>query len=320
MNEQYVKTGEDKNFEYYRNDSEVVSGDGEEEIYQAILYKKKEFNVKINNNDIKIKKRTLNKIMILSENEPEEQILFSHYKTVSHDKDKSKDKEKAPALPNENKKAEKPNNPEDINANKSIPSKKINEPLSENNNNNNNNNNIAINVNIPPITNNDNNKNDDNDNEKLILKKKENTSDKVLVALPPEGVKLKWFYLLLALCGIANVVYFFIIVFGITFILNTLPFIIFGIIDIFTGLFGFITINKRIYNNTFLFILTVLCAILPIANIALIFINGFQNAQMIFGLIVNPLTIIFAILCIIFTKKFKQTETENKIMQTETLL
>ena len=293
MNEQYVKTGEDKNFEYYRNDSEVVSGEGEEEIYQAILYKKKEFNVKINNNDIKIKKRTLNKIMILSENEPEEQILFSHYKTVSHDKDKSKDKEKAPALPNENKKAEKPNNPEDINANKSIPSKKINEPLSENNNNNN------INVNIPPITNNDNNKNDDNDNEKLILKKKENTSDNVLVALPPEGVKLKWFYLLLALCGIANVVYFFYIVFGITFILNTLPFIIFGIIDIFTGLFGFITIN---------------------VNIALIFINGFQNAQMIFGLIVNPLTIIFAILCIIFTKKFKQTETENKIMQTETLL
>ena len=48
--EEYVKTGEDKNYEYYRNDSEVLSGDGEEEPYEEIINKRDEFNVKINMN------------------------------------------------------------------------------------------------------------------------------------------------------------------------------------------------------------------------------------------------------------------------------
>ena len=41
MKEDFVKTGEDKNFEYYRNDSEVLSDDDEAEAYEAILKKKK---------------------------------------------------------------------------------------------------------------------------------------------------------------------------------------------------------------------------------------------------------------------------------------
>ena len=89
-----VKTGEDKKFEYYRNDSEVLSDDEEAERYEEILGKKNEFNVKINDKDIKIKKRTVNRIMILSDSQPEEQILFSHYKTVESDKSKSNDKKK----------------------------------------------------------------------------------------------------------------------------------------------------------------------------------------------------------------------------------
>ena len=75
MKEDFVKTGEDKNFEYYRNDSEVLSDDDEAEAYEAILKKKKEFNVKIDDKDLKIKKRTVNRIMILSDSQPEEQIL-----------------------------------------------------------------------------------------------------------------------------------------------------------------------------------------------------------------------------------------------------
>ena len=81
--EEYVKTGEDKKFEYYRNDSEVLSGSGEEEPYEEIINKRSEFTIKINNNEIKIKKRSLNRIMILSDSMPEEQILFTLYKTMT---------------------------------------------------------------------------------------------------------------------------------------------------------------------------------------------------------------------------------------------
>ena len=85
-NDEYVKTGVDKKFEYYRNDSEVLSDDGEAEAYDEILNKKEELNIKINDKEIKIKKRSVDKIMILSDSEPGEQILFSHYKTVEQKK------------------------------------------------------------------------------------------------------------------------------------------------------------------------------------------------------------------------------------------
>ena len=81
--EEYKKTGEDKNYEYYRSDSEVNSDDGDDDTYIKILNKRDEFNIKISNKEIKIKKRSLNKIMILSKSEPEEQVLFSLYKTIS---------------------------------------------------------------------------------------------------------------------------------------------------------------------------------------------------------------------------------------------
>ena len=96
--EDYIKTGEDKNYEYYRGDSEVNSDDGDEEEYMQILNKRNEFNVKIKHIELKIKKRSLNKIMILSNSEPEEQILFSLYKTISKD---SKDKLKLKNTNNE---------------------------------------------------------------------------------------------------------------------------------------------------------------------------------------------------------------------------
>ena len=71
--EDYIKTGEDKNYEYYRGDSEVNSDDGDEEEYMQILNKR-------------------------NDSEPEEQILFSLYKTISKD---SKDKLKLKNTNNE---------------------------------------------------------------------------------------------------------------------------------------------------------------------------------------------------------------------------
>ena len=80
--EDYKKTGEDKNYEYYRGDSEVDSDDGDDETYLKILNKRNELNVKILDKEIKLNKRSFTKIMILSKSEPEEQVLFSLYKTI----------------------------------------------------------------------------------------------------------------------------------------------------------------------------------------------------------------------------------------------
>ena len=312
MQQEYVKTGEDNDFEYYRNDSEVLSGDGEEEIYEEILNKKEEFPVKINNKELKINKRTLNKIMILSDSQPEEQILFSLYKTV--EQNISNDKIKTQTLSNENKKSE---NKDKENLNKVPPLlyyKKIDEPLSEKNNNNN----IAINVSLPSSVNEI--KSYNNDSENLMFKKTENSGNLLVVALPPKAVKIKWFYLLLVLCGIINIIYFFYCLFKIHFLFNIFLIMLFGIFHIITGFIGHNKINNKIYNDKNLFILTVISSILPIINLILILIKNSTKGHIIFGLIINIISIIFAILCIVFTEQLKKDENIIKISQMEKLL
>ena len=53
----------------------------EEQSFEEIINKRDEFYIKINNNEIVIKKLSLSRIMILSDSVPEEQILFSLYTT-----------------------------------------------------------------------------------------------------------------------------------------------------------------------------------------------------------------------------------------------
>ena len=310
MEQQYIKTGEDKNFEYYRNDSEVLSGDGEEEIYEEILKKKEEFTVKINNKELKIKKRTMNRIMILSDSQPEEQILFSHYKTV--EKNQSKDKIKTQAISNANKKSE---NKENININPVQPLvsyKKLDQPLSEKNNNS-----VAISINIPSISE---SKNDSNDSGNLMFKKTENSDNLLIVSLPPKAVKIKWFYLLLVLCGIINVIYFIYCCIRIKFLFNIFLIMIFGLLHVLTGFIGHNKINNKIYNDNKLFILTILSAVLPIVNIILILVNNATKAHIFFGLVINIISIVLAILCIVFTEQLKKEDNITKISQMEKLL
>ena len=308
MEQEYIKTGEDKNFEYYRNDSEVLSGDGEEEIYEEILRKKEEFPVKINNKKLKIKKRTLNRIMILSDSQPEEQILFSHYKTV--EKNSSKDKIKTQALSNENKKEESKEKKNTVPPLLSY--KKIDEPLSENNKNS-----VAMSINIPSINE---SKNSYNDSGNLMFKKTENSDNLLIIALPPNAVKTKWFYLLLVLCGIINAIYFLYCLIRIRFLLNTFFIMIFGLFQILTGFIGYNKINNKIYNDNKLFYLTILSTILPIVNIILILVNKDTKAHIVFGLIINIISIVLAILCIVFTEQLKKEDNIIKISQTEKLM
>ena len=313
MEPKYIKTGEDNKYEYYRNDSEVLSDNGEEEIYEAILNTKDKFNVKINNKEIIIKKRTVNRIMILSDSQPEEQILFSHYKTVEHNK--SNDKIKTQVLLNENL------NPKNQNEQPhSKPYKKINEPLSDNNINknsivsdNNTNKNTVV-INIPSYNNNY----DDNDN--IMFKRTENADNLLLVGLPTQAVKAKWFYLLLVLSGLINIIYFIYCVAEIKFLVNIFVIMLFGLFQIFTGFLGFNKINKRIYNDKMLYIFTIICSILPIINVILILVSDKTNDHIAFGIIVNIFAIIFSVLCIVFTNQLNKKGVLTRSNQMEQLL
>ena len=298
----YIKTGEDKNYEYYRNDSEVLSGDGEEEPYEEILNNREEFNVKINDKDLTIKKRTLNRIMILSDCQPEEQILFSHYKTVKHENSSNQIKTKPVEL--DNIRANNPTNLEGLKNAEAVPYLGINEPLSDNNAN------LLVNLNTPNI------KPESNDN--ILFKKTQKSDDLVNVGLPPQAVKIKWFYLLLVLCGLVDIIQSIIGIIGgfnIIYILN----IILAIVLIFTGLNGFKKINKKIYNDQFLKFLTIACIVLPVVVFLANVIGGIPG-YFIFGLIINIITVAFAVLCLILTANLKKTQDSIKISQMEQLL
>ena len=295
----YIKTGEDKNYEYYRNDSEVLSGDGEEEPYEEILNNREEFNAKINDKDLTIKKRTLNRIMILSDCQPEEQILFSHYKTVKHENSSNQIKTKPVEL--DNIRANNPTNLEGLKNAEAVPYLGINEPLSDNNAN------LLVNLNTPNI------KPESNDN--ILFKKTQKSDDLVNVGLPPQAVKIKWFYLLLVLCGMVDLIHSIIGIIGgfnIIYILN----IILAIVLIFTGLNGFKKINKKIYNDQFLKFLTIACIVLPVVVFLANVIGGIPG-YFIFGLIINIITVAFAVLCLILTANLKKTQDSIKISQME---
>ena len=302
----YVKTGEDKNYEYYRNDSEVLSGDGEEEPYEEILNNREEFNVKINDKELTIKKRTLNRIMILSDCQPEEQILFSHYKTVKHENSSEQIKTKPAAL--DNMRANNPTNLESLRNAEAVPYLGINQPLSDNNAN------VLIQLNTPNISSTSNS----NGNDNILFKKTQKSDDLVNVGLPPEAVKIKWFYLLLVLCGMADLIHSIISIFGgfnFIYILN----LILGMVLIFTGLTGYTKINKKIYNDQFLKFLTIACAALPIIVYLANLIGGISSF-LIFGIIINIITIAFAVLCLILTANLKKSQDSIKISQMEQLL
>ena len=361
--EEYVKTGEDKKFEYYRNDSEVLSGDGEEEPYEEIINKRDDFNVKVGDNELRIKKQTLYKIMILSKSQPEEHILFTLYKTVKNVN--TQDRIKTQQISNENIKSNIPNDLDSLRGAKAISFPHNIAPENENNNNeingeepkteekeiNEPNSNTNINVNIPidgqdekqkktesinindPLssqmivtTNNNDNSNDPNlnvnvinipsnegsDNEEIKFAKNNNIEN-VLVGLPPQAVRAKWFYLLLCLVGIGYIVVFIVglISENVGFVFNTFCLCIIGIFLILTGLFGFTKINNKIYDNNLLKLFTFICLIFGILGAILIVINDITKGFFIISIILGILTVLFSVLCIIWTLQLKKEEEEN---------
>ncbi len=96
--------------------------------------------------------------------------------------------------------------------------KGIDEPLARHNNN------VLIQTNNP--TPNQNNY----ENENIMFKKAENSDNLLILGLPPEPVKTKWFYLILVLYGIINVFYFLYCLFHISFLFNTFLIMLFGLV------------------------------------------------------------------------------------------
>ena len=310
--EDYKNIGED------RKDDEINSDDGEEEKYLKILNKRDEFNVKFLNKEIKIKKRTLNKIMILSSNEPEEQVLFSLYKTVPKRfkdniklKSKNKDNKINETIINENTKDS------DIKVNKLS-----NDPLSVSINNNNQTQNLLIQtndvINVP-----NNNIDTNTDADELSFGKKEvNIENVVLVGLPPEALKTKWFYLLLAIVGLGYVIIFLVGIFNkdIGLNINIFQLFLFGMLIFFTGSFGFVKINKRIYDNIALFILTFITIFAGIVASILVKINETTERYfpicLIFGIICSA----FSLICIFWMNKLRKNILINKSKKFERLM
>lgn len=357
--EDYVKTGEDKQFEYYRNDSEVLSGDGEEEPYEEIYNKKEDFNVKVADTEIRIKKRSVDKIMILSDNQPEEQILFSLYKTVN----KGENQDKIKTQLNSNDRL-RPNNPSDLDSlrgskavafpNMASPDDDINNiiptngekkeepepqpiisggavlrssPPQENEKAQ-----FTVNTGTPlsgemmAIGNSDNPTGNSNvlnvpssegsDNEEGTFQKNANINN-VIVGLPPQAVKTKWFYLLLALVGIGELVLF---IMSLLSGAGIFLLILVGGVLLFTGIFGFMKINNKIYNDKILFICTIASAAMGILGILFSLMSPAGAGFFVVALILGCLGAVFSVLCIIWTRQLKLEEENTKQKQMELLV
>ena len=314
--EDYKKTGEDKNYEYYRGDSEVDSDDGDDETYLKILNKRNEFNVKILNKDVKLSKRSLTKIMILSSSEPEEQVLFSLYKTIpKNSKENLKLKEENKQIQNNEIILNEDNNNK-INI---ISNDPLSTPLGSSNNNTQS---ILIQTNnVINIPNNNNEIDTNTDNEEIAFRNN-NLDNVVVVGLPPEALKTKWFYLLLALVGICYIIIFLIGIFNkeVGLSLNIFSLFLIGIVIFFTGSFGFVKINKRIYDNIPLFILTFVSMFAGIVGAILVKINETTERYFLICLIFGIISAVFSLICILWMNKLRKNILINKSKKLERLM
>ena len=308
----YVKTGEDNKFTYYRNDSEVLSGDGEEVPYEQIVNKKDDFNVKILDKVIVIKKRSFNRIMILSECIPEEQLIFGLYKTELHGKTQGQININT-----------QPKDLESLRGAQPTPYN-ASDPLSGEivGTGNNNGVNINVNSNVVNIP-----QNEDNDKEESSLRSISDfnnnyNSELLIVGLPPEAIRAKWFYLLLAVLGICYIILFIagLVNSAVGFMFGTFCIFLIGALLIVTGIFGFSKINNKVYDNRPLFFLTIACLVLGLLGAIILVANTATRPYFIPSLIFGLLDAIFSVLCIIWTMKLKKQEESTKEKNLERLV
>ena len=302
--ETYKKTWDNKNYEFIRNDLD------DDEMYIKILNKRNEFNVKIANKEIKINKKSVNKIMILSNSEPEEQILFSLYKTISKNSmDNLNSSNNLLVNIQENKIDLISDDPLSDKTNISFENNESQTGLIQTN---------SI-INIP----NNNNIDANSDNEKVAFGKPEsNSNENIIVGLPSEAIKTKWLYSLLAILGIGYII---ISIVGflnkeIDFNINILSLFLFGLFIFFTGVFGYLQINKRIYDSIFLFIFTFITLFAGIVASVLIKINKKTEKYFIICFIFGIICSVISLICFFLLNKLRKNNSVDGIKKFERLM
>ena len=319
MSIDYIKTGEDNKFDYYRNDSEVYSSEDNTELYSRVLQARKEFYVKFAEEEqkdfqIEIKKKTLDRIMILSECEPEEQVLFSLHKVVDKERartyslsDPSKSNNDVKLRGhktklNKKKKEEKP---------KTINPSQNNQVIYNNNIEQQTNDNV---INIPQ-----NNSDDD-----VAFTKPNALSGVITVNLSPVGLVTKWFFLLISACGIAELVYFILVLVDGS--IKLTPYLYYllgiGVLLLIFGVFGFIQINSKKYDNCCLIIICIICIIFGIGSFIFSRFEGTETIRdnWIITILVSLLIVVFSAVCAILTNKLRKEHLINKNVQLEELI
>ena len=324
----YIKTGEDNKYDYYRNDSEVFSSEDNTYLYSKVLQERKEFYVKFNqeekkNEQLEIKKKTLDRIMVLSECEPEEQVLFSLHKVV----DKNRARTYSLSDPS------KANNDVKLRGHKTKLNKKKKEenaPTQEKptvlevNNNPPDNNQVVYNNNVEKAKNDVVNIPENNSDDDVAFAKPNALSGVITVSLSPAGVIAKWFYLLISACGIAELVYF-IIVF-VTGNIKITPYLYYllgiGVLLLVFGVFGFIQINSKKYNNCCLIIICIICIIFGIGSFIFSRFEEIETVRdnWIITILVSSLIVVFSSVCAILTNKLRKEHLINKNVQLEELI
>lgn len=352
--------GEDSKYDIYKKDSDVYTDKEDPEQYIQLLEQKQEFSVSGFKNKLYIKKGTLEKLLLLSECDPIEHVLFS-LNTIINKKELNNypiskpvegeilDNDKA--IPNKTMKlrsGRKPNKKQKIINNKGPntddDSSNDSDPLR---NGDNEKNGIKLNVRnqipnplsqkstlISSSSNNSENKEKDNNQNGNIINIPQPSGDyrigsyveqgEINIALSSNAVVDKWFYLILVICGICDIAYFIYIMNKPEIILGLCLYFIggFGLYLIFNGFYGFCQIKARIYNNVVLLILTILAILGAFASLILFRLNAqpLINGNIFPSIIANVLTIIFALICIILTHKLKVEDEKLKTIQSLKLI
>ena len=306
-------------------------------IYSKILSNQSSFYITNENhsNHIQIKELSLQKILLMIQQEPYEYILFTYYKDFlplqsnENEKPKNKNKlrgakkkkQKEKDIENEQvKDKDKDKDKEDTILNVSSPERLIKEEEKQNEfiNNNYLNNNTRKNEN--PF-NSEMGLLNIKSNENLI--KTDNLQDKYLLLLCNDKCKItnqgiKCFYLTLLFCGL---IYGFIFMDAlidknknIKCLFYFLCFPLSALL-IITGLYGYYKINEKIYDDKNCVILTYCCIILPFLNFVVSLISSEENVRKnIINIIINLITMIFAGICAYILKELKNKKNKKGLL------
>ena len=261
--------------------------------------------------------------MVLSECEPEEQVLFSLHKVV----DKNRARTYSLSDPS------KANNDVKLRGHKTKLNKKKKEenaPTQEKptvlevNNNPPDNNQVVYNNNVEKTKNDVVNIPENNSDDDVAFAKPNALSGVITVSLSPAGVVAKWFYLLISACGIVELIYFIFACISDKIKISAYLYyiLVIGVLLLLFGIYGFIQINSKRYEGCCLIILCIICMIFGI--VSFIFSRVEEQSiikdNWIITVLLSFLIVAFSAVCAVLTDKLRKDHLLSKNVQLEELI